>query len=645
MLAEPYRNSKGEIISERSDYNPSAEVVELTKMVKQAYADGRAIQDHPYAELNYKSLLERENLDKQSWLGWNPEPYSGEEEWRFSGIRPFTRAKIISTAAHLTANLIVPKVFAQNQFQTEDRAAASVMADLIEYNIKRSNYDTAFLFGVISGLVSPINFFKVDYTRGWQEIWNEDKRQQVVDDVLSGFQSSLVSSEDMLFSNAYVFEWQKQDWIIEKGMISYGNAQAEFGQHENFVHVSPGKSVILAEDGSFYDVEDINDDLVEKVVYKCRTKDIEIPFIGGVYMGGNNTEYNPFSHRTPKNKPRYNTVKYGYEPIDAMRFVAYKSLVAKLENDQEAIDREWQDYFDASRISTYPPVITMGAGKMDKSVLGPAIVTNLDAEAKVEMLDIARPNNSLQALREALSSGNETSIDPQGAGISSGPQKTAQEAAILQQNQDTNLSIAFKMVSKMVEQVGELFVDDIIHYQTIGEMGEITGEMSYKTFLLDGKVQSGRTKTSYIKFTDRWSGIDMSKEEKDMEEYKMLEEAGDDKIIYEVNPFVFRNIEFFTMVYADKLPFMNEYSIRSEKLATYDRAILNPLIAKDLEAMSKITRDFLLEPLMGGNANNYMPNIEKVAASLIPSPEGGGEVSSAAKTVPASRARTGAARY
>lgn len=624
MLGE-FTYEKDKIINPVSAYQPPEPVREATLNVKKAYQDGRSVQDYPYKEFNGKSLLERDSLDKRAWLSWNPDIYGGDADWRFNGIRPFTRNKVISTAAHLTAQLIIPNAFAQNEFDEEDRAAANVMRDLIEYNIKRSNYETSFLFGVISGLVSPINFFKVDYVQSWQEIWQDDKREKVIDDLLSGFQSSLVACEDILFGNMYVYEWQAQDWIIEKGYVSEGTAQAECGSYDNFRYVKSGRKSILEEDGVFYDVEDINSDLVEKVVYKHRKKDVQLKFYGGIYIGSDNVDYNPFSHRTNKNKPKYNTVKYGYEPIDAMRFAGYKSLVAKLENDQEAIDREWQMYFDSSFLSTFPPTITMGAGKLDKSVISPATTTDIDVSAKIQPLDVARPNFALQALREAERSGNESSVDPQTQGMQQGPQKTAYETNKLDQNQQTNLSLAGKMIGVMVKEIGGLFVDNIIKFQSIGELSEITGEMTYKTFLLDGKVKGGNTKTSYIKFTDRFSGQEMTKEEKDMEEYKLMDEAGDNKIIYEVNPFAFSRMEYLITIDAERMLQRNADFERNFKLETYDRAIRNPLIARDLEAQEKITRDFLLEPLMGGEASKYLPNIQKVANSLIPpSPESSG---------------------
>src|SRR5690606_13275256 len=125
--------------------------------------------NRPFAELNNRSPIQRGEEDQMAWLSWTPEPYEGEDDWRWNGVRPITRNRVISTAAHLTARLLIPQAFAQNEFQEEDKAAANVMRDLIEYNIKRSNYETAFLFGVISGLVNPVTYFKVDYTLGWQD--------------------------------------------------------------------------------------------------------------------------------------------------------------------------------------------------------------------------------------------------------------------------------------------------------------------------------------------------------------------------------------------------------------------------------------------------------------------------------------------
>ena len=620
MIGELTLDGKGNVTNSLSNYQPSHEEMELCLMVKKAYQDGDTLLNTPFREFNDKSFIQRMDIDQKNWLSWTPEPFEGEDDWRWNGIRPITRNKVIATAAHLTAQLLIPNVFAQNDNDEEDKATANVMRELIEYNIKRSNYETAFLYGVIGALVNPVSYFKVDYTKAYQEIWGEDgDKQKVIDDVFSGFQNSLIAPEDILISNMYQYDLQKQDWIIEKkGYLSMGEAEALYGEYNNFEHVQGGVKRILNEDGKFYDVVDVNDDLVEYICYKNRRKDTEIHFVGGVYMGNPNTEYNPFTHRTNKNKPKYNMAKFGYEPIDTMKFYAYKSLVAKMENDQLAADQQWAMFFDASTLATYPPTITMGAGKIDRSVIAPATVTEIGKDAQINPLSIANPGIALQALREAERSMEETSISNQMSGVEGDVEKTRGESVLLQQNASTNLGLATKMIASAVRQIGDLMVDDIIRYQSIAEVGEITGKETYKTFLVDGKVKGGKEKTSYIRFTDRYMGTEMSDEEVEMDEYKLLEEAGDNKEIYEVNPYLFSRMQYLITIDADKMMQKNDAFDRAFKLETYDRAIANPLIMNDPEAQLKITRDFLLEPLMRGSASEYLPNIAKVAQSLTP---------------------------
>jgi hypothetical protein len=621
-----YTPDKKNIASSLSGYQPSEAIRELTLLVKRAYQDGMEIQETPFKEFNNMTLLQRMSVDQRAWLSQTPPAFEGEDDWRWNGVRPITRNRVISVAAHLTAQLLVPNVFAQNEFDEEDRAVAEVMKDLIEYNIKRSNYDTTFLFGVIGALVNPVSFFKVEYAEAFQEIWDDGgNKERVIDDMFSGFQNSLVSPDDVLIENVYQFDLQKQDWIIEKkGYMSIGQAEALYGEYENFEYVQPGIKAILHDDNKFYATEDVNDSLVEHICFKNRRKDLEIYFVGGIYMGNPNTEYNPFTHRTNKNRPKYNLAKFGYEPIDTMKFFYYKSLVSKMSNDQEATDRQWQMYFDATFLSTFPPTITMGAGKIDRSVIAPATNTELGQNATITPLNIANPGVALSALHEAERSITESSQDPALAGMAGDVQQTARQSILLQQNAETGLGLASKMIATVVKQVGELMVDNIIRYQSIGEVAELTGETTYKSFLIDGKVKGGQNRTSHIRFTDRFAGKEMTQDEKEMEEYKMLDGSGDEKDIAEVNPSLFARMSYLITIDADKMLQKNDAFERAFKLETYDRAIANPLVQQDMDSMQKITRDFLFEPLMSGEASKYLPNIQKVAQQVM-STQGGGQ--------------------
>lgn len=635
---------KAGIESPKSAYQPGESVKILTQTVMEAYSDGRAVLNNPYPEYNGRSFVDQANESQRTWLSHPDAPYVGEDEWRWNGVRPLTRNRIIFTAARLTAQLIVPGVFSQNDMQEEDREAAYAMESMIEYNIRNTNYETAFLFGVISGLVNPINYFSIEYCQSMQKAWQAGQYEDVIDDVLSGFQYSLIPIDEILFSNPYVYEWQEQDWIIRARRVSYEEMEGKFGQHDNWTHVECGKTMALAEDGFWYDTEDINDGMVLHVNYKHRRSDCELDFVNGVYLSNPNTEFNPFYHRrikTVRGKaievPLYNTVKYGFEPIDAMRFVGYKSLADKMSNDQDAADREWQDFFDASRLATFQPILLMGAGKFDKSVVAPSAVTELGPEAKAQPISVSSPAAPLAALREAERSGNESSLDPQAGGVQSGPQKTKYESALLESNTDTNLELSAKLIARMVKEAGGLMIDDIVRYQTIGAAGELVGDMTYKTFILDSRVIEGKKKTTYIRFTDRYAGKSMTQEEKDSENYRLMNEAGDDKELIDVNPGVFARLNWMTTVEAEALTRRNSVFERSFKLAAYDKAMQNPLIQRDPEAQLKITRDFLLEPIMKGDADKYLPNIQKVASTLVPAPAMPGATGNSSPQVPASQ--------
>lgn len=623
----------GKIESPKSAYQPSQAIKELTGTVKAAVSDGEAVLNNPYHEYNGRSFVEQANEAQRTWLSHPDAPYVGEDDWRWNGVRPLTHNRVIYTAARLTSQLLYPKTFAQNDAQEEDREASYAMDSMVEYNIRNSNYETAFLFGVISGLVNPLNYFSVEYCESYQDAWQGGEYKKVLDDVFSGFQNSLIPIDEILFSNPYVYEWQQQDWIIRQRRVSYEEMEGKFGSHDNWQHVVRGRSTIMHEDAFFYDVEDINDGMVAHVNYKHRRSDCELDFVNGIYLSNGNTDWNPFYHRRIKTVkgeavevPLYNTVKYGFEPIDAMRFVGYKSLVDKMSNDQDGADREWQDFFDASRLSTFQPILLMGAGKFDKSVMSPSSVTEIGPEAKVQPIQVANPLSALNALREAERSGNESSVDPQAGGVQSGPQKTKYESALLEENTDTNMGLTAKLIAGMVKEIGGLIIDDTVRYQTIGEAGEMLGETLYKTFILDGRVLEGKKKTTYIRFTDRYAGKDMDQEARDSENYRLMDEAGDDRELIEVNPGVFARMNWLVSADAEQLMRRNSAFERTFKLAAYEKAMMNPLVQQDPEAQLKITRDFLFEPIMKGEASKYLPNIQKVANTIVQPPALPGQV-------------------
>ena len=274
---------------------------------------------------------------------------------------------------------------------------------------------------------------------------------------------------------------------------------------------------------------------------------------------------------------------------------------------------------DGSFLETFNPIITSGAGKIDKSVYMPATVTDIKKDAQVIPLNNNfRSDAALRSLQEVERSMAESSTEPQLQGRNDQLPGTARQSILLQQNAETNLGFMARMIGVMVKEVGELMIDDIVRHQTIGEVGEIIGDvprMKYLSFVVENKIKDGKNKTHVIKFTDRYSGVKISTAEREARMMELKTEAGDDREISEVNPGLFSRLNFLVSVDYEQMMTRNTAFERAFKLETYDKAISNPLIMNDPEAMNAVTRDFLLEPLVKGDASKYLP---KVMEGVIP---------------------------
>lgn len=620
----------GKIVSPLSMYQPEDKVIDLVGEAHKDLIHGDLLLTRPFREFNDMSLIDRASLDQQDWLAWSPDPSSDpDESWMFTGTSNATRNNIISMAAHVGQKIVYPGVRAQNDQQQEDKDAAYIARGLLEYNFRKADYQSTFLYAIISGMVNPVTYYKEDYCQSYMSILEGTNsnytRKRVLDDAMSGFQHYLLPPDEILISNPYCFDLPKQKVLIHRRRVSYHEARSYHGQHQNWSHVQIGMMATYnSGDGLFYNVQDpIQDGMVEICTYKYRQIDVEFDEVNRVYMGNMNVDYNPFKHRTNKNKPAYNIAKFGAEPIDAKRFWAYKSIAAKLSNDKELVDRMRQNAVDASTLSTWRPAVSTGAGKLDRGVLKPATVTDIDKDADIKFLDVSDPTPAFNAMRQAqqdIDASSNPSYFSLPAGVG---QKTELEIQTLQQNAMANLNIITTMIGSMVKDIGEIVLHDSLRYQTIGEIGEIVNgmpELLYQSYNVP-KVKNGKAVTDKIIFTDKYAGVAMSQNDKDLAGVSLLEQHGDDAHVFEVNPDVFVKLDFLVSIEPDELRPQDSYTDTKHKMDIYDKAIANPLIAGDPEKLADVTRDFLFEPTVHGEASKYIPaSTKKVLGGLMPPP-------------------------
>lgn len=579
-------NKKGEITDEASPYSPDEETKKVSAMVLKHFVLGTVNMYTPRVEFNDLSLVLRDQYDQMSFNTYQPnngEAWEGSPQsaWRSRAIRPVVRNKCISIAAHATARLQFPKVFAFNENSDEQDGAARVMEDLMEWSGDVSNYSFIALMRVITAMSSPASIGYTEYGEVMRTVkthmengkWVEKK---VRDESYPCFMDEVVPVNQLYIQNFYEPDIQKQGYLIWRKVYSFSEAENKYnGVYDNFKYVKPGVQTIFDDaNRTFYYVYDPNmrQEDVEEVVYWNKNLDLKVIMINGIMMTKPN---NP----NPRQDKLYPFDKFGYEPINN-RFFYYKSLSFKLQHDADIVNTLYQMVIDGTYLSIFKPMVNVGGEIIASDVIVPGAVTTLsDPNADLRAINVG---SDLKAGLETLSvvekSINESSQEPLQQGDSSGGgSQTAYEISRLESNANTVLGLFLQMIAKHVKDFGKLRLGDIIQYLTLPEVVNITGEpeLTYKTFFMKGVEKTGG-KNKKISF-DKSVPDEMSKDEYKNASYDVLQEEKDKGMeINKVNPSMFRELQYMVTISSDILNPRSENLERAYNLETYDRLVQNP---------------------------------------------------------------------
>lgn len=604
-------NKEGEPIGTVSEWTDVASALEMTRVaqIRDDFNTGYTLMNRPYREFNDRSVITYTNDNQQAFNSYvPPRSQDPDDSWRAQTIRPVTRNKLISIAAHITAQTIIPTTFAQNEDDEQDRAAQRVMNDLIEWTIKNSDYERKFISAVIGALVNPATILHADYVEVMKTVRTklvngEINTKEMIDEVLSGFQASVVPSDELFIANAYENNIQRQRFLIRRQYISYDDAAVLFKGRENFKYVKPGIQVVFVDKmGLFYEQrdEDLDESQVELVTYHNRGADLKIQVCNGVLMDSP-LEPNP---RTDK---LYPFSKTGYEPFDEGQFFYYKSAADKLGPDQELVDTLYNMVMDGTFLQLMPPMAVFGNEELDSNIFIPGSTHNFREEG-TKLESIAPPSDlrsGLATIGEVERSMTESSVAPQQAGQGQVGEQTAFEIERLEVNARISLGLFGKMIGFLVEDFGKLMVGDILQHYTVGTVMELTGgqtRMKFAKFLMPDVNEGGRTVSRQIEFTDQM--MPMTEDELREKSLELFDKEGGfsaKKRISQVNPTVFRNLKFKVNVDTDAMIPKSKNIEKALKLEAYDRMIQNPLIDQEI-----ITREFLIDSFKPGESDRYM---------------------------------------
>ena len=595
-----------------SRYQPKGDVLERHKAAQFDYQTADSIRNRSWEEFNNRDLITYMNDNQRAFNSYVPSPSDDPEQaWRANTVRPLTRNKCISVAAHVTAAVLFPNIVAQNLDDEEDRDAAIVMKDLMDFSWQDSEYEKTFVYAVISALFNPAVIIEDGYAEVMRKVkeMKEDgsyELKEMLDEVYSGFYNNLVPPDELYIGNMYEHDVQKQPFLIRRRVIEYSDARIKYGDVEAFnKYVKPGVKFLYSDEQQvFYEAYDDNlqERQVEEVIYYNRFSDLELRFINGVLID------DPERPMQRADK-LYPFAKTGFEPIDEGRFFYYKPLTDKIALDQGLVDVLYNLAIDATFLQTMPPAVLFGDEEINSSVVVPGKVTPLNEGSNFMPLNPGtNMNAALTMLQKMEQSADESSAGPLVSGNQPiGGTPTAFQISTMQQNAMRVMGLFGKMVKFLVEDFGKLRLNTSLQFLTVGEAQETMSgiaQLKFRSVMVPKDAEGGRKKSKKVEFS---LDLPETKEMQEKESFGILKREQETEMeIARVNPHLFRQLKYKVRVEADML-FANSETVRKAmNLEAYDRLIQNP--HADTEA---VTRDFLIGNYRPGEEEKYMKQTEQ----------------------------------
>ena len=584
-----------------SAYQPTQDVAELTAIVKKDYGTGNEILTKSWVELNNRSVLDDRDRGQRTFNAFVDESIEDPATaWQWRGRRSKARNKAIQMHAYMTSSYIIPAFIAQNEDDEEDRDFSDAMQDVVEWIIYNSNYRDSFLKVSMGMLVNPVTYMGAEFCEVYQTIKEKTEegytKKEVLDEVLSGFNAPIYSADQVLISNAFEQNIQRQRVILKKRYIDYSEAEAKYGKHENFAHVTPGIKAIFGEDGLFYDVkDDDHPNLVEEVIWSNRRDDSEVPFLNGIYMGDSDVDANPIKHRDNRGAPKYNVVPFGYQRINE-HFFFFKSLMNAQYWDDQLLDEQYRMGMNRAFLDTNMPVAVTGVDNPDISnlVFPSAVAAFSNPEAKVTpLLPQSNLGNLFNAMQITENSIEESSLSATAGGQLPDTGNTATAISVAQKNAETILKGVGANLAISITQYGNLMADIAIQHITAPQVDEILGgevRLKYRTLTVNDKVVDGKQMSKVLRFDESLLGNEMDEETKNEKSLELLSETGypkQTKSIYLINPLLFSRLRYLSKVEPAKMFPQSEEYRQAVLSQIYSQFVQNPFIS--LEALTRKT--------------------------------------------------------
>ena len=590
-----------------STYQPSKEICDITKDVKTDAFFGQRILERPYFELNGRSVITDENHGQIMFNTFvDTDTEDPNEAWKWRGTRSMARNKAINLHANLTSSFLFANYSAQNDDDEIDQNFSEIMRDVVEWMASPtvSNYQSSYMQATLTALYSPVVYLGAEYCEVFQTIRERQMdgtttKKEILDEVLSGFQAPVLSASQVLITNAFERNIQKQRRIIKRYYAEYKELAAKYEWHENWQFISSNgiRSIFNEENGLFYDVKDKQErrHLVLVEIAESRRNDSEIVFINGVYFGDiNDVENNPIKHRDNRGAPKYNVVPFGYSRIGE-HFFYYKSMMNVLTWDNMMYDGMSEVLMNRALLEVEFPIAISGTDKFDSDIVFPnSVVSFENPDAKVtKLLPDSNSNfgfEALKATRESMDDAGNTG-EMAGGNLPDASQKAYNVAQSVAAGKKL-IGAVGKSIGESILMYGDLMKDIAINHITTPQIDLLAGDkmkLKYRSFLV-AKKSGAAKKHKKIIFDHELIGVSMTEDEKTRAELKLLEETDYPSTIeslHRINPELFAKFKYLVSVDIEEM-FSKNQEYWQPVLLNLKQALINDPYTNQEELTKKL---------------------------------------------------------
>lgn len=588
-----------------SPYQPTGLESDRLAIIRQNFSEGYSVMMRPRREFNDLTMIERLAVDQMAWSVYQPndgDSLEGDQlnSWRSNAVRPIVRNKIFSIAGHVTARTLYPKIMASDHDSTEQSDAAEIMSDLIEWSTFNTNSSFAdvSLSAVLAALVEPVSIVGTEYVTIYKTVKTKKAgggwiTKQMIDEDISGFQDESIPADQIYVEDFYQADIQKQGWVIRRRIRPHTTMVTRYprNKYPNMQYVRAGVQVLFNDaNQQFYEAYDLtirqNED--EEVIYHNKRLDLRLVTVNRVMITDPDEP-------NPREDKLYPYMTFGYEHLRPNGDCFYwKSLAFKTMPDDKIVNTLYPMIIDGSYLAIMPPVILAGDDIIASDVIVPGAVTTIGANSTVNPILVQSQNlqagfNALQKVEESIT---ESSADSPNPANDLAPNGTAYQIFKAESNAKIEMGPFLQMVGRYVKQAGRLRIGDIKQYMTLPQLAAIEGsanqDLVYRTFVLPhGRARQKSKKISFGNPANMPSEPISKKQHLNMS-MDILSKESPTQSLHQVNPILFKNLNYLAMVSPDVVSPMSDELERAFALELWDAAITDPTKGFDMAEMNKM---------------------------------------------------------